>query len=264
MNLVSNAAEAMPNGGRIQISTDNRYLDQPVKGYDDIEDGNYVVLTVTDNGIGIAPNEIDRIFEPFFTKKVMGRSGTGLGMAVVWGTVKDHKGYIDVASIENEGSQFSLNFPVTRVQQARDIHSDPIESYYGEEESILLVDDVKEQRQIGSDLLSQLGYIVTTVSSGEGAIAYLRNQSVDLVVLDMIMHPGMDGLDTFREIIKLHPTQRALIASGFSETDRVKEAIALGAGPYIKKPYTWIKLGQAVKTALDANRNTQVKKVAVI
>ena len=256
MNLVSNAAEAMPDGGMIQISTVNRYLDQPVKGYDDIEEGDYVVLSVTDNGIGIAPNEIDQIFEPFFTKKVMGRSGTGLGMAVVWGTVKDHKGYIDVASIENEGSQFSLYFPVTRLKQVSVNRSDPIDSYYGQGESILLVDDVKEQCQIGSDMLSQLGYLVTTVSSGEDAIAYLRNQSVDLVVLDMIMAPGMDGLDTYREIIKLHPTQRAIIASGFSETNRVKEAIALGAGPYIKKPYTWIKLGQAVKTALDAEAST--------
>lgn len=100
-------------------------------------------------------------------------------------------------------------------------------------------------------MLLQLGYLVTTVSSGEEAVSYLESESIDLVVLDMIIDPGMDGLDTFREIIKLHPSQKAIIASGFSETDRVKEAITLGAGPYIKKPYTWIKLGQAVKTALD-------------
>jgi two-component system, cell cycle sensor histidine kinase and response regulator CckA len=114
MNLVSNAAEAMPNGGEIIISTSNRYIDQLIRGYDDIKQGDYVVLTISDSGIGISPNDIDRIFEPFFTKKVMGRSGTGLGMAVVWGTVKDHNGYIDVTSIEGRGSSFSLYFPVTR------------------------------------------------------------------------------------------------------------------------------------------------------
>ncbi len=249
-NLVSNAAEAMPQGGVIQISTTNCYLDQPVKRYAAIAEGDYVVLTVSDNGTGIAAHDLDRIFEPFFTKKVMGRSGTGLGMAVVWGTVKDHKGYIDVASIENHGSQFSLYFPVTRLQKAQVDHPEPIEAYHGKGESILLVDDVEVQRQVASDLLTHLGYRVTTAKSGEEAIDLLRNQSVDLIILDMIMAPGRDGLDTFREIITLHPQQRAVIASGFSETDRVKQALALGAGPYIKKPYTWIKLGQAVKMAL--------------
>jgi two-component system cell cycle sensor histidine kinase/response regulator CckA len=96
MNLISNAAEALPNGGKIIISTSNRYLDRPIKDYDDIEEGDYVILSVSDNGIGISPEDVERIFEPFFTKKVMGRSGTGLGMAVVWGTIRDHKGYIDV------------------------------------------------------------------------------------------------------------------------------------------------------------------------
>jgi len=98
MNLVSNAAEAMPNGGKIRISTENRYIDKSLKGYDAVDEGDYATLTVTDTGIGISPEDIERIFEPFYTKKTMGRSGTGLGTAVVWGTVKDHNGYIDVQS----------------------------------------------------------------------------------------------------------------------------------------------------------------------
>lgn len=250
MNLISNAAEAMPSGGVIEIATTNRYLDQPVRGYDDIEEGDYVVMTVLDNGMGIAPTDIDRIFEPFFTKKNMGRSGTGLGMAVVWGAVKDHKGYIDVSSMEGQGSVFSLYFPVTRKQRSVIEKQDSISSYIGNGESILLVDDIQEQRQIASDMLLQLGYQVTVVSSGEDAIDYLQENRVDVVVLDMIMDPGMDGLDTFKKILEIHPTQKAVIASGFSETDRIKDAIRLGAGPYIKKPYTWIKFGQAIKTAL--------------
>ncbi len=252
MNLITNAAEAMPSGGVLRVSTSNIYLDQPVGGYDDIKEGDYAVLTVSDNGVGISPNDIDKIFEPFFTKKLMGRSGTGLGMAVAWGTVKDHNGYIDVTSTENEGSQFKLYFPVVRLNRIDKNPLEPIESFSGKGESILLVDDVKEQLQIASDLLSYLGYSVSTAQSGNEAVEFLRNNSVDLIILDMIMPPGMDGLETYREIIKLHPTQKAVIASGFSETDRVRQAIELGAGPYIKKPYTWSNLGKAVKTALSA------------
>jgi PAS domain S-box-containing protein len=250
MNLISNAAEAMPDGGIIRLGTKNQYLDYPLKGYDDIQEGDYAVLTISDNGTGIASEDIDRIFEPFFTKKMMGRSGTGLGMAVVWGAVKDHRGYIDVNSIEGRGTKFSLYFPVTRKKSEGMEKKDHISNYYGNGESVLLVDDVKEQRQIASDMLRQLGYRVHVVASGEEAVDYLRKKTVDILVLDMIMAPGMDGLDTYKAIKQLYPTQKAVIASGYSETARVKKAIRLGAGPYIKKPYTWIKLGQAVKTAL--------------
>lgn len=250
MNLITNAAEAMPNGGILTISTSNDYLDQPLKGYDEIKEGDYVVLTVSDNGVGISPDDIEKIFEPFFTKKLMGRSGTGLGMAVAWGTVKDHNGYIDVSSIENQGSQFKLYFPVTRTTRTSKDPLEPIESFSGKGESILLVDDIDEQLQIAFDLLSYLGYTVATAQGGDEAIEYLRHHRVDLVILDMIMPPGRDGLDTYREILKLHPRQKAIIASGFSETARVKQAMDLGAGPYIKKPYTWINLGKAVQTVL--------------
>jgi two-component system, cell cycle sensor histidine kinase and response regulator CckA len=250
MNLVANAAEAMPQGGVIEIATMNRYLDKPVKGYDAIEEGDYVVMRVTDNGMGIASADIDRIFEPFFTKKIMGRSGTGLGMAVVWGTVKDHNGYIDVESQVGKGSRVSLYFPVTRKELAVAQDQNPISSYYGNGESLLIVDDVESQRQIASEMLQQLGYRVQAVASGEKAVDYLSGNRVDVVVLDMIMDPGMDGLDTFKKILEMVPGQKTIIASGFSETDRVKEALRLGAGPYIKKPYTWLKLGQAVKAAI--------------
>jgi PAS domain S-box-containing protein len=113
MNLVSNAAEAMPDGGKVLISTENRYVDTPLRGYDHIEQGEYATVTVSDTGIGISREDIGKIFEPFYTKKMMGRSGTGLGMAVVWGTVKDHKGYVEVESNEGKGTTFTLYFPVT-------------------------------------------------------------------------------------------------------------------------------------------------------
>ena len=251
MNLVANAAESMPDEGLIFIKTENRYIDRPVRGYDDVEEGDYAVLSISDAGIGISTDDLSRIFEPFYTKKVMGRSGTGLGMAVVWGTVKDHKGYIDVQSNVGKGTTITLYFPATRKEFARDKSQLAIEDYMGKEKSILIVDDIKEQRVIASIILEQLGYLVTSVSSGEEAIEYLKSRSVDLIILDMIMDPGIDGLDTYRRILEMHPGQKAIIASGFSETERVKEAQKLGAGEYIKKPYTLEQIGLAVKKELE-------------
>ena len=118
-------------------------------------------------------------------------------------------------------------------------------------ESILVVDDVAEQREIASTVLSGLGYRVFTVSSGEDAEDFLQTNTVDLVVLDMIMDPEIDGLETYKRIIEIHPDQKAAIASGFAETERVKEAQQLGAGAYVKKPYTLEKIGMAVKKELD-------------
>ena len=250
MNLVSNAAEAMPSGGTVSIVTQNRYLDQPIKGYDDIDEGDYVVLTVTDNGIGIAPNDIDRIFEPFYTKKVMGRSGTGLGMAVVWGTVKDHTGYIDVRSVQGQGTSFTLYFPVTRQSLAVNPTELSFEDIKGNGQHVLIIDDISEQREIAGKMLSKLGYRVSSVSSGEKAVEYLMDHEVDVLVLDMIMNPGMDGLDTYRKIKEMKPAQKAVIASGFSENIRVKQAQQMGAGDYVKKPYTIEKIGIAVKNQL--------------
>jgi len=247
MNLFSNAAEAMPMGGKICVSTENQYLDSPLRGYDNVKEGDYVLLTVSDEGVGISPEDIERIFEPFYTKKVMGRSGTGLGMAVIWGTVKDHNGYIHIETAKEKGTMFKLYFPITRKEISKDMDSISLEDYMGRGQKILVIDDIKEQQEIASHMLTRLGYAVWTVSSGEEAIEYLKMNSVDLLLLDMIMDPGMDGLDTYREILKLYPRQKAVIASGYSETDRVKEAQKLGAGAYIKKPYTLPILGLAVK-----------------
>ena len=251
MNLVSNAAEAMSEGGLISISTQNRYIDKPIGGYDHVEEGDYVMLTVSDAGVGISPTDMERIFEPFYSKKVMGRSGTGLGMAVVWGTVKDHKGYIDVQSTEGKGTTFCLYFPVTRKELAKDTDLLSMKDYMGNGESILVVDDVQEQREIASKILKKLGYYVTIVSSGEEAVDYLKDHTADLLILDMIMDPGIDGLETYKKIVELHPKQKAIIASGLSETERVKEVQRLGAGAYVKKPFLLEKIGLAVKEELE-------------
>ncbi|MFH2044264.1 MAG: response regulator [Pseudomonadota bacterium] len=251
MNLVSNAAEAMPEGGMLTITTDNQYLDRPVEGYDHISEGEYAVLSVADTGEGISPSDLKLIFEPFYTKKVMGRSGTGLGLAVVWGTVKDHNGYINVFSKEKTGTTFTLYFPVTRedITEGQNILPEP--EYMGKGESILVVDDVDGQREIATLMLREINYKVVAASSGEEAIEYLKSNKVDLIVLDMIMSPGIDGLDTYKQIIEIHPKQKAIIVSGFSETDRVAKAIKLGAGAYVRKPYLLGNIGLAIRQELD-------------
>jgi len=251
MNLISNSAEAMPDGGNINIETRNQYVDRALKGYDDVKEGDYVALSISDTGVGISPKDQKKIFEPYFTKKVMGRSGSGLGMAVVWGTVKDHKGYIHIKSSEGRGTTIDLYFPVTR-KELREQLDEPIENLMGKGEKILVIDDVKEQREIACRILNKLNYEVESVSSGEEAIEYLKNKSVDLLVLDMIMDPGIDGCETYKRILQINSNQKAIIASGYAETDRVKEAQKLGAGQYIKKPYTLEHIGSAIKNEISS------------
>lgn len=251
MNLTANAVEAMPGGGKLRVSTKNQYLDKPVTGYDEITKGDYVMLNVADTGIGISQEDIERIFEPFYTKKKMGRSGTGLGMAVVWGTVQDLNGYIRVQSKEGEGTTFTLYFPATRQALIEEAPQLSIEQLKGNGESILVVDDMEDQREIISLMLEQLAYSVNTVSSGEAAIEYVTSHPVDLLVLDMIMDPGINGLETYKRVLKMYPHQKAIIISAYSETQEVKEVRQLGAGAYIKKPYGIKKIGIAVKNELE-------------
>ncbi|MCP3942010.1 MAG: response regulator [Desulfobacteraceae bacterium] len=251
MNLISNAAEAQINNGTIQISTVNRHLDKPVKGYDRVQPGNYVILSIEDQGMGIDPDDLKHIFEPFFTKKVMGRSGTGLGMAVVWGTIQDHDAYIDVVSHPDSGTRFDLYFPVTNDTVKTPSNFTHINDLMGNKEKILIIDDLAEQRQIAELLLKKLGYTPFCVASGEDAVQYLKSNQVDLLVLDMIMNPGIGGLETLRRIHQFNPTQKAIITSGFSRNDQVKKTLDLGAGQYIKKPYTIEKIGLAVQKELS-------------
>jgi PAS domain S-box-containing protein len=250
MNLISNAAEAMPAGGQITLTTRNRYLDTSRNVYELIPEGEYVLMSVLDEGVGIAQKDLERIFEPFYTKKRMGQSGTGLGMTVIWSTVKDHAGYIDVQSHEGEGTRFDLYLPATREVATEKERRVVLQDYVGTER-ILVVDDVPEQREIAVKMLGKLGYEVSSAPSGEAAVSYMQSHSVDLLILDMVMLPGMDGLETYKHISSLHPGQKAIIASGFSESERVKSLQELGAGDYIRKPYTLEKIGIAVRRELD-------------
>ena len=250
MNLMTNAAESIEASGNVSISTMNRYIDKPLRGYDDVEIGEYVVLSVSDDGSGISPDDLERIFEPFYTKKVMGRSGTGLGLAVAWNVVQDHKGYISVTTDRN-GTTFELFFPMTREKISLNDYAISIEDFKGDGETILVVDDVESQREISCKMLDTLGYKTGAISSGEEAVEYLKDNTVDLILLDMIMDPGINGRETYERIIKTHPNQKAIIVSGFAETDEVKQTQKLGAGRYIKKPLTLECIGVAIKEELE-------------
>jgi CheY-like chemotaxis protein len=250
MNLIANAAETMPGPGEIMLSTQNCYVDRPINGFETVPEGEYVRLRVADTGNGIPSPDLEQIFDPFYTKKVMGRSGTGLEMAVIWGTVKDHGGFIDARSIEGQGTQFDLYFPITRQDVEKDTEECSIDCYLGSGESVLVVDDIKEQRDLAAFMLKRLQYKVHTVESGKEAIAYIQQTPVDILVLDMIMAPEMNGLDTYRQILAVRPGQKAIITSGFSESEWVMEAQRLGAGRYIRKPYRLEQIGMALREQL--------------
>jgi len=249
MNLLINSAEAIVGSGIIHVETKNQYIDTPVAENQYMPTGEYAVIRITDTGQGIAKNDISHIFEPFYSKKVLGRSGTGLGLAIVWNTVQDHNGTIVVNSTA-QGTSFLLYFPVSSKVPSKKKGSVGLAQLQGHGERILLVDDEKQQCDIGSQMLSVLNYKVETVSSGEEALAFVRNQAVDLIILDMIMAPGINGRQTYEKIIADRPGQRAIIASGFSENAEVKKVQALGAGSFIRKPYTIEQLGLAVSEAL--------------
>jgi two-component system, cell cycle sensor histidine kinase and response regulator CckA len=250
-NLVSNAVESVSGPGKVTLCTRNVNIDAPIMDTAVLKEGDYVVLKISDTGTGISQEDLGRIFEPFYTKKKMGRSGTGLGMTVVRGTVEDHNGFIDVQSALEKGTTVTLHLPITRKEIAVKTDSRSIDSIKGNER-ILVADDVKEQREIARRLLTYLGYSVNTVSSGEAAIAFLTTNEVDLLLLDMIMDPGIDGLDTYKEALRIHPKQRAVIATGYAETKRVAEALRLGAHAYVKKPYQLTTIGASVRNALDS------------
>lgn len=254
MNLVSNAVEAMPCGGEVKISTQPLYLESIEA--DGLRD--YAVLKISDTGIGIAPADQKRIFEPFFTRKKMGRSGSGLGMSIIWNTVKDHEGYISLDSTLGKGTVFEIYLPMQTEASENyprmNTEPSPLPPISdGNGQRILVVDDGNDQREVACQLLSRLGYNPVALASGEAALQYLSSNSVDLLMLDMLMEPGIDGLETFRRAQALKGWQiPAIIASACPRNGKIVEALDEGVKAYLKKPYTMEQLAQTVAGALRA------------
>jgi PAS domain S-box-containing protein len=251
MNLVTNAAEAVGARGIIKVATRNQYLVPDKDSELVLPEGDYIVLSVEDNGAGISDTDLEHIFEPFYTRKMMGRSGTGIGLTVVWNTVRDHGGKVEVESNAG-GTVFRLYFPVVAEEdrKAADDDNEAV-NLNGNQEHILVVDDEPQLRDIAAQILKRLNYRVTLVESGERAVELLKKLSPDLVLIDMLMEPGMNGRQTFEEIVKRHPDQKVIIVSGFSESHDVKVALRLGAKGFLKKPYSIEQLGMAVKASLS-------------
>jgi len=249
MNLVANGFEAIAGRGRVLIATATRTLRQTHHGFDSVPPGEYVVVSVSDSGSGIRATDLERIFEPFFTRKILGRTGTGLGLTVVWHTVKGSEGYIDVYS-GPAGTRFDLYFPAVRETADGDPPPPPADALRGAGERVLVVDDEPMQRQIAEELLSRLGYAPSVAASGEAAVDMVARAAYDLVILDMIMEPGMSGRETYEAILARRPGQRALIVSGYAETEDIHATLELGACGSVLKPYTIEQLGRAVRRAL--------------
>ncbi len=247
-NLLVNAQDAMQNNGIITIKTENYYADDTSIAFGRVPKGEYVKLTVTDNGCGIPDNIIQKILDPFFSTKSAGKkSGSGLGMSVVDSVIKDHNGYLDLYSKVGVGTSFYLYFPISKGETEK---TDTEQSKIGTEK-VLVVDDDDIQREVSTQLLKKLGYKVNTVTSGEQAVEFLKETPQDIIILDMIMSPGIDGTETYRQILETNPQQKAIIVSGFSESKRVVEAQKLGVGAFVKKPFTKSTIAAAVRTELD-------------
>lgn len=251
INLFTNACEAMPSGGSIYVSTRYESSSQGHLRYKNIPDGDYAVLTVSDEGIGISKEDQKKIYEPFFTSKVMGRSGTGLGMAVVWGTIQDHNGYIEMESKPGEGTTFEVYLPALSESAAFENDINGKGSIIGKGEKILILDDENIQLEIAESLFSELNYKVKTISEAENVTKVINEFQPDILILDMILSDKMDGLDVYRKILSENLSVNTIIVSGFSESERVKEAISLGVKRYIKKPFTVDEIGRAIRDILD-------------
>jgi len=253
-HLMMLACESMPGGGLVTLETASARLDRAVGRYGSGQPGEYAVLKVRDTGSGLVEEDVERIFEPFYTRTAMGRQQlSGLGMTLVYRVVEDHHGYIDVQTARGKGTTFLLYFPVAAADATLELKPD-----YTGGETILVVDDYEEHRQLAADLLRDLGYRVLLACSGREAVQLFETAlregaaPVDLVVLDLVLGDDFDGVETYKRLVELQPGQKAVMVSGFADIARIVEARKLGLRQCIQKPYAMDSLGKAVRTELHA------------
>lgn len=258
MNLCLNARDAMPQGGNLTLETANVRLDRDRASVSlDGRPGDFVHLCVSDNGQGMPPEVREHIFEPFFTTKEPGK-GTGLGLAMVFGIVKQHGGWIECTSAVGQGTYFDIYLPRLAAPKAAPAAIGTIDGVRGGKETILLADDEEMVGRLGETTLKRHGYQVLIASDGTEALDVYRRRGrdIDLVILDLSM-PKLSGPDTLRELRKINPTVHVLISSGFcSDEDRLtieKEGIA----GFVAKPYRPADLARKVREVLDRAGSTR-------
>lgn len=250
INLVLNGLEAIQNKGSVIIGITEEKIVRMIHGYENISPGNYVVLSVRDNGVGLSAKDIKKIFDPFYSKKVLAQSGSGLGLTIVWNVAKDHEARINL--LRTQGwTVFKIYFHLIKKKGLYRSDDIPEKVLRGDGETVLIIDDEKEQREMGRDVLETLGYVAHVVSNGVDALKYLKKNRVDSVLLDMIMNGGMGGLEIYENIIKIYPDQRVLIVSGFSRSEETEKILQNKNTDYLRKPYSIKNIGQAIKDLLQ-------------
>jgi len=252
MNMGVNARDAMPDGGKLFFETKNVILDEKFcKNHLGASPGEYVLLKVSDTGHGMDKKLQEHIFEPFFTTKETGK-GTGLGLAMVYGIVKSHGGYITCMSEPGEGTAFSIYFPTIESKIDSRVSKEAEAPIKGGTETILLVDDEESIRQLGEELLGSFGYAVLTAPDGESALELYEkeNEHVDLVILDLSM-PGMGGKRCLEKLVEMNPLVKVIIASGYSVNGPTKDAIGAGAKGFVGKPYEVRQMLQIIRKVMD-------------
>ena len=251
LNLYVNAWQAMPGGGDLYIQTQNVDLDERYTMPFNASPGKYVKISVTDNGVGMDEVTRQRIFDPFFTTKKMGR-GTGLGLASVYGIVKNHAGFIDVYSRKGEGATFIIYLPATEKKAVvkKELEKDVLKG----SETVLLVDDEDMIIEVGQPMLEKMGYNVLIARGGKEALEiYQKNeQEIDMVILDLIM-PDISGGDTYDKLKEIDPEIKVMLSSGYSIDGHTSEILERGCNGFIQKPFNIRKLSQKIREILDGD-----------
>jgi CheY-like chemotaxis protein len=251
LNLYVNAWQAMPGGGDLYLKSENVSFDQNHAKPFGVEHSRYVKLSITDTGAGMDEATRRRIFDPFFTTKEMGR-GTGLGLASVYGIVKNHGGVIEVKSQKGEGTTFTIHMPASdkEVIEEKEVSGEAL--IFKGTETVLLVDDEDRIVDIGEKTLKYMGYKVLIARTGKEALErYKKNTAgIDIVILDMIM-PEMGGGEVYDRLKEINPHVKVLLSSGYSINGEATEILERGCNGFVQKPFSMKELSQRVREILD-------------